>query len=51
MVIFNAGFAMLEDHPFLGTSPDGYVCNPNALESYDLVEVKCRYKYCGHAPA
>ena len=50
MVISNAGFAILEDHPFLGTSPDGYVCDPNALESYGLDEVKCPYKYCGYAP-
>ena len=41
MVMSNAGFATSEDYPFLGSSPDGYVCGPNALESYGLVKVKC----------
>ena len=50
MLISNAGFVISEDHPFLGTSPDGYVCDPDALESYGLVEVKCPYKYRGYAP-
>ena len=50
MVISNAGFAISEHYPFLGASPDGYVFDPNALESYGLVEVKCPYKYRGYAP-
>ena len=35
MVISNAGFAISEHYPFLGASPDGYVFDPNALESLD----------------
>ena len=33
LIISNAGFAISEDHPFLGASPDDYVYDPNALES------------------
>ena len=46
-VMSNAGFSISEDHPFLGASPDGYVYDPNAMESYGLVKVKCPYKYRG----
>ena len=41
LVISNASFAISEDYPFLGASPGGYVCDPNVLEFYGLVEVKC----------
>ena len=50
MVISNAGFVILEEYPFLGASPDGCVCDPYALESYGLVEVKFPCKYHGYAP-
>ena len=50
LVTSSAGFAISEDHPFLGASPDGYVYDPSALQSFGLVEVKCPYKYRGYAP-
>ena len=50
LVISNAGFAISEDYPFLSTSLDGYVCDPNVLGSCGLVEVKYPYKYHRHTP-
>ena len=49
LVISNAVFAISEDYSFLGILP-GYVCDPNVLKSYGLVEVKYPYKYRGYAP-
>ena len=50
ILTWNAGFAISEDYLFLGESPDEYVYDPNLLEFYGLIEVKCPYKYHGYAP-
>ena len=50
MVTAKAGFVILQDNPFLGASPDGFVYDPGALDSFGLVEIKCPYKYCTYTP-
>ena len=51
LVTSGAGFVISEDNPFLGASPDGYVYDPNVLECFGLVEIKCPYKYRAYTPA
>ena len=50
LVTTKAGFVISQDNPFLGASPDGFVYDPSALDSFGLVEIKCLYKYHTYAP-
>ena len=45
LVTCSAGFVVSEEHPFLGASPDAYVCDPCSPNQFGLVEIKCPYKY------
>ena len=39
-----------EDFTFLGATPDACVCDPSRTDQYELVEIKCTYKYCSVLP-
>ena len=45
ITICSAGFVIYESHPFLGASPDAYVCDTARQDQFGLVEIKCPYKY------
>ena len=45
ITVCSAGFVICETHPFLGASPDAYVCDPSRQDQYGLVEIKCPFKY------
>ena len=45
IVVCKAGFVICEEHPFLGASPDAYVHDPHAEDTYGLAEIKCPFKY------
>ena len=45
IVVCKAGFVVCEEHPFLGASPDAYVHDPHAEDTYGLAEIKCPFKY------
>ena len=37
ITVCSAGFVICESHPFLGASPDAYVCDPSRQDQYGLV--------------
>ena len=50
IVVCKAGFVVCEEHPFLGASPDAYVHDPHAEDTYGLAEIKCPFKYRNICP-
>lgn len=45
ITICSAGFVIYESHPFLGASPDAYVCDNVRQDQFGLVEIKCLQRF------
>ena len=45
LVVAKAGYVVCEECPYLGAPADSYVHDPGSVNQYDLVEIKCPYKY------
>lgn len=50
LVAVKAGFVICEEFPLLDATPDACVHDPSQIKWYDLVEIKCPYKYCDVLP-